>query len=1252
MATSPRSAPDLLAASLVDLAQIYRDLRTAPEGLSTSDAEARLREFGPNELPSARKPGVVDKISIQLRNLFNVLLLVASALSFVIGFADGDSGSIQMGLAILAVVLFNIAFSILQERRAEKAVEALRRLIPANAKVLRAESIVQIPVVKLVPGDVFSFDEGDRVPADARLITSFGVSVDQSILTGESVLPERNAEARPGPEVENPADCPNLALAGTTIASGSGTAVVLATGATTVFGRIVVTTREIKEAPSPLQRQLGTTARLDFVAAVAVGLAFLAISIFVRNLSILGGLLIMIAVAIDLVPEGLQITVTLALAIASVSMSKRNVVVRRLASVETLGSSTVICTDKTGTVTAGQMTVRKIWVDGTTFDVSGQGYDPDGQILLDRQNVRPAARDEIRRLCEIAAFDNSATVTPPLDRRRARWTAIGDTTDAALLVLSLKGGIDGKKALLENPRVSLIPFDSTRKMMTSIHRHRDGQVLAYTKGAAQSILKRASRYLHEGREEPLDETTRKAIMDQVDRFAADAFRVLALTYRVLPTPLGEYRSETVENELTFVGLVAIYDPPRPDVPDAVLRARGAGIKIVMITGDHELTAEAIARRVGIITRTEHQVVTGGRLTKMSDNELSVLLDAKEIVFARITPEQKHRIVKAFQAKGEIVAVTGDGVNDAPALAEADVGIAMGISGTDVARESADMVLLDDSFSSIVSGIELGRGVFDNLQKFIIYVFTHNWAELMSFVAFVLLGTPIAIGVVQVLSIDLVMDIPPSLALTVEPPEPKVMERPPRGAKSRLFDLNALLTSAYVGIPVGIAAVLAGFAVWSRAGWSLGQISVSDPVIFGEGVAVVMAGIMLGQVGNLFAQRSHRESTFTLPISRNRWLLPALGATLGILLVYIYVPFFQGILQTGPVPLGDWIFILLLAPTVVALEEVRKLVARRVFPTPPIAVPAITPTVGLEPALLPAAERKPVWRVSAPTVSAPIVLAVFVKPYGRSAVRVGFEVADSAGSKVIVARVFAGSSEPQDLADIEDRVDRMAQAAGVPFEFVDIRFPSEAAAEQGAGDVLERVASEAGATTVVVPVERRFFAGKAPAWLDQLASHRVVLVRGPIGGPPAGPWPRRLLIPVLREFHQAPFDLAAAIATTTVVPEVDVVAAQVIRLPESVPLYSTYGPEALVDSEKELSFLTRIRSRERLLGMSRKVLLVREVARDLVDFAAEREIDAIIMQGDWRARRRAFLEKEERNIAMRASCGFILVLPPRKETSVE
>ncbi|HKW43068.1 MAG TPA: cation-transporting P-type ATPase, partial [Thermoplasmata archaeon] len=1058
MASSARTPTTLLEWARADLADLSRELNSGPQGLSADEARSRLRQFGPNELPSARKPSIVERLVVQIRNLFNVLLFVASGLSFVIGIAYHDAGSLQMGFVILGVVIFNIVFNLLQERRAEKVVEALRRLIPSNAKVVRDGLVVQVPVAELVLGDVFQIEEGDRVPVDARLLTSFRVTIDQSILTGESSLRERAASATPGAEVTDPTDCPNLLLAGTTVTSGTGTALVLATGANTVFGRIVATTHEIKETPSPLQLELGKTAKLNFVAAFAVGLAFLLLGFAVRNLSTVDGLLFMIAVIIDLVPEGLQITVTLALVIASVAMSRRKVVVKRLAAVETLGSATVICTDKTGTITAGQMTVRKIWMNATAFDVTGEGYNPQGQILHGGKKVSIADRADLRRLCEIAAFDNTATLTPPLDRSRRRWTAIGDTTDAALLAFALKGGFEGKSRIVENPRIALIPFDSSRKMMTSVHRDRNDRVLAFSKGAAQVILERSSSYLADGREESLTADKGKEILDQAERLAGDAFRVLALAYRALPGPMEEYASDAVEIDLTFVGLVAIYDPPRPDVAEAVLKARGAGIRVIMMTGDHEATAQAIARRVGILTTMDHRVMTGAELNALPEPELARVLEIPELVFARISPDQKHRIVKALRAKHEIVAVTGDGVNDAPALAEADVGIAMGITGTDVARETADMVLLDDNFASIVAGVELGRGVFDNLKKFLIYVFTHNWAELMSFVAFVLLNTPLAIGVIQVLAIDLIMEIPTSLALTVEPPEPRVMERQPRGPKSRLFDMGALLTSAYIGVPVGIVSVLAGFAVWSRAGWSLGMPTVPDPVVYAQGVAVVFTGIMMGQMGNVFAQRSHRESAFSLPIGRNKWLIPGMLGTLSILLLLIYVPFFQSIVGTAFLPPIEWAYLVLIAPMVVVLEEVRKVIARRAFPVAAVRVPTITPGPALETGLILEPEARGVRRV-APGFrmgGAPVVLALSGREGVENAIPVALSLAAYSGSALIVTRVL-DEEDPDRFGAIEEDIDRLARQASVSYEFQDVRITKEATRTTQLGAALRRIA---------------------------------------------------------------------------------------------------------------------------------------------------------------------------------------------------
>ena len=1226
---------NLVRAASLELPVLFQELRTGPEGLSEDEARRRLEQYGPNQLPSAKKPSVAEKVFSQARNLFNVLLIFAALLSF-------PTGSPQLGIAILAVVVFNISFNILQEHRAEKVVEALHRLIPANANVTRNGEPVALPVSQMVPGDVFALEEGDRVPADARLLSAFSFTVDQSVLTGEPSARERSAEAVPDSGVANAADCPNLILAGTTVATGAGTAVVIATGANTLFGRIVTTTYEIKEPPSRLQEQLGAVGKLTFEVAFAVGAVFLAIALWFRGLGLAAGVLFMIGVMIDMVPEGLQITVTLALVASSIAVAKRRVVVKRLSAVETLGSATVICTDKTGTVTTGQMTVRKVWLDGVAFDVTGLGYDPQGRILLGRQRVTAADRHEIQAICEIAALDNKATLTPPLDRQRQRWTALGDSTDAALLALALKGGFDAKQALKESPRIALIPFDSTRKMMTSIHRDRSGRVVAYSKGAAHVILDRSARYVSSGQPQPLTPDVQARVLAQVDAFAREAYRVLALAYRVLDGSETRFTSDVVERDLTFVGLVAIYDPPRADVPEAVFRARSAGIRIIMLTGDHELTAEAIARRVGIVTGDAHRVVTGDRLAAMSEEGLNRILDVPEVVFAKITPDQKFRVVKTLRAKGETVAVTGDGVNDTPALAEADVGIAMGITGTDVARETADMVLLDDNFASIVAGVEQGRGVYDNLRGFMTYVYSHNFAEFISFVAFVLLNAPLAITVILVLAIDLVMEIPISLALTVEPPSPDVMHRPPRLSTTRLFDLGALATSVYIGTLVGVLGLLGAFAVWSRAGWVFGSPTVPDPIVYAQGATVAFATIMLGQVGNMLSRRAQRGSAFSIGIRRNRWIVPGIFGSLGILLAFIYVPFFQAVLGTAALPLSDWGFVLLFAPLVLGLEEVRKFVARKVVPPEPVHVPT-APRITAEPVSM-GTGMQPFHRLPSHVAetSASVVLALFLRPESWSSIGPAMSLAGYSGSRLIIARILEEGGDRSLLEPFEDGIERLAKEADVQYDYVDVRVGWDG---EGPADALLRVLKDAGAATVLLPIALDSFPRKIPAWIDALSAFRVILVRSPPREEAPG-WPKKVLIPVLDEFHQEPFDLAAALTTASVVPQVDVVAARVIQIPPIVPLYSTYRPESLVDEARELSFLRSIRNVASLRFLRTSIVMVRDVGRDVVDFASEREVDTIILAGDWRLRRHGFLSKAEREIAAKARCTVLIALPPR------
>ena len=912
-------------AAFSETQRILDELGSSSSGLSAAEANIRLQEFGPNVLPSAKKVNFLQRFASQFRNLFNVLLIIASALSFFSGWIYSDAGSIQMGLAILSVVVLNAFFSLFQEYRAEKAVQVIARLVPSNAKALRDGKEIEVDIANIVQGDILVLEEGDRVPADARLISAFETSVDNSILTGESEPQRRFATMAPG-AIYSITDYQNIIFAGTTIVSGIARAVVLSTGKSTEFGKIVTLSREIKEPSSPLQQEIDYTAKVNFVLAVLVGAIFFAVARLFVNLNMVDSLLFAIGVMVSLVPEGFQLTVSLSLALTALAMSKRNVVVKRLASVETLGSTTVMCVDKTGTITSGEMMLKKLWANGEILEITGDGYSPEGFVTVQGHKANGAERQYISRLFEVAAFCNNAKLVPPSDRI-PRWTILGDPTDGAFMVFAGKGDFNVSQALSENPRIGLLPFDSKRRMMTSIHRTSNDKLVAYAKGASHEVLTKSTQILLNSQYVTLDDNTKNTIELQIGDLAAEGFRVIALAMRALPSELKEFTSETVEQNLVFLGLAALFDPPRPNIESAVREARHAGMRVIMVTGDHELTAEAIAERVGIVTSPDHVVVSGYELNRLPDDELSKVLDKQEILFARTTPEQKLRIVRALRAKGETVAVTGDGVNDAPALMEAEVGIAMGVGGTDVARESADMVLLDNNFISMVEGVRLGRGMFDNLKKFVYYVFTHNWAELVTFVAFVLLQVPLPLLVVQVLVIDLALDVFPSLALIMEPPEPEVMEKPPRRLGSRLIDAPILLRALYVGIIVAIGSLAWAFHTWMTAGWSFGQATVSDPLVYAKGTTIVMAGIIAGQLGNFFSARTSSQSAFRLNPLRNRWLFAGILAQVAILAAMVYAPFLQPLFRTASLSLTDWIILYSLAPMVLLIEEMRKVITK-------------------------------------------------------------------------------------------------------------------------------------------------------------------------------------------------------------------------------------------------------------------------------------------------------------------------------------
>ena len=1232
---------DVRAMVACPMEQLEATLATSPEGLTTGEVAIRLRKYGPNLLPEQAKLHLYKKVLDQFKNLFNVLLLVAAALSFVSGAMANDVTSYHMGFAILGVVLLSVFFSIFQERRAEKAVDAIKDLVPRNTKVIRDGQIKQLPVAEIVPGDVISLEEGDKVPADARVIKCYELSVDNSTLTGESDPQKRIADSDEDSAKSDLYKCANLIFAGTTVSSGSCMAVVIRTGAGTEFGRIVALAQNVVEPLSPLQKELDGTARLNVVAAVVVGALYLLVSLLFLHLSLTVSLLFMIGVMICLVPEGLQVTVTLALAISSLAMSRRNVIVKRLSAVETLGSCTVICSDKTGTITEGQMTVRVAWIGGKAYHATGEGYEPEGTLSVDGQIVTSMENPDLLKLCQIAALDNTATLVPPLDRKKSRWTAIGDSTDAALLVLAAKSGLNLKKLMAEQQRIGMVPFDSNRKMMSSVHRDGD-KIVAYVKGAGNEMLSRCVTAAWNGKVVPLDDEKRARVKAQMDSFAKDAYRVLALAYRDLSGEMEKYSSDTVEADMTFVGLVAIYDPPRPETPEAVFKARSAGIRIVMMTGDHELTAEAISRKVGIITSAEAIVMTGAKMAQLTDEELCTVLDAKELVFARITPDQKLRIVKLFRSKGETVAVTGDGVNDAPALLEADIGVAMGLAGTDVARESADMVLLDDNFASIVNGIEEGRAVFDNLKKFIVYVFAHNWAELAAFLAFVLLGTPLPLAVIQVLAIDLLMEIPPSLSLTTEPPEPGIMSRQPRRKGSRLFDKWALARSAYIGLMIGVYVLFCCFFYWSKNGWEFGTTVIADEGVYLAGMTIVTVGIVAGQLGTLFAMRTGTQSGFGIGIARNKWLMGGVVAEFLLLVALVHLPVVNAAFSMTPISPMFWIALYAFAPVIFLCEEARKAVLRRRLGAP---APAPVPAVSRIPAAV-AAVQPPVEFVER---AGPVVVPVGMMSDVDTAITVAMTLAKKVGSRVVIARVTDDSTKEW----MHTKLDLAAQKASggeVPYEYVDVGSGAHSNAKWTAE--LRSVVDDVKAETLVVSVPNEALAGNVGAarrisWLSAFSDLNVQLVSPGAGKKePARHRQFRILIPVLREFDKGPFDLADALSVNSTIPDVDVVATKILEIPPIVPLYSVHRPESMIDTARHLSFVDNLKGMHLAKILHPKVLLVRIIGRDLTDWARERGVDLIILNGDWRSEKKGYLEhREEREIAARSQCSVVVTLAP-------
>jgi magnesium-transporting ATPase (P-type) len=855
------------------------------------------------------------------------------------GFLSLLVGEWALALTIWGLVLVNGVFSFWREYRAEQAMAALTKLLPAYARLLRQGQEAKVPASEVVPGDVLVLAEGDNIPADARVIEDYGLRTNNSTLTGEAV-PARKTSDASFVEGISEVERPNLIFAGTSVVSGTGRAVVYATGMLTQFGRIARLTQAVHEDPSPLQRELAHVTRIISLVAIGLGAIVFAVGVVDVQLQHFEAFILALGIIVAAVPEGLPATITLSLAMAGQRLAQRGVLVKKLSVMETLGNVSIICTDKSGTLTQNQMTVREIWVGRNHLDVFGVGYEPKGAFSPDP--IGTHFEPDLALLLSAAILCNNSRLNPPtIDR--PQWTSLGDQTEAALRVAALKGGLDEQKLSDLYPRVHELPFDARRKRMSTIHRDTQSsgdRQIAFVKGAPREVLQLCTHIMLHGEIYPLDEHVRMEILAANDDFARNALRVLALARRVLPARQGAYTVERVECDLTFLGLMAMMDPPRPEVAAAVDTCRQAGIRMVMITGDYGLTAESLARRVGMLSTRNPRILTGAEVEVMSDSELqNVIKD--EVIFARMAPDHKLRLVSVYQALGEVVAVTGDGVNDAPALRKADVGVAMGVIGTDVAKEAADIIITNDNFATIVTAIEEGRAVYDNIRKFITYIFSSNVPEVLPFLLTAMFQIPLALTVRQILAIDLGTDIFPALALGTEKPEPNVMKHPPRRRNAPLVDGRLMARSfLFLGL-IEAALCYSGFILVYNLSSSPGPLYIPalhrllkigilsqylhlpDKEIYILAITVFHAGVVMAQVGNAFACRSEKEKGHRLGWLSNPMLLLGITVEILLILILIYFPPLARLFQHAPLPPIFWVGLSLFALVIYSLDRIRK-----------------------------------------------------------------------------------------------------------------------------------------------------------------------------------------------------------------------------------------------------------------------------------------------------------------------------------------
>jgi len=895
--------------------EIQTTLNVGDQGLDEEEAKIRLEKFGLNELVEAKKVTPLEMFISQFKDIMVIILLFAVGISLIVAQRRGESPVEAVVISI--IVIFNAVFGFVQEYRSEQALEALKKLAAHKATVIREGEVQDIYARELVPGDLVILEMGDYIPADIRVSESINLQVDEAILTGESVPVWKRTLECLIPNIPI-AEQENMAFLGTMVTFGRGQGIVVEIGMRTEFGKIAGMMQEAEKKETPLQRKLQAFGKqMAGVILILATLVFLAELYRATSYTfelVVDMLIVAIALAVAAIPEGLPAVVTIALALGVQRMVKRQSIMRRLPAVETLGSTTVICSDKTGTITKNEMTVRKIYVNGNEQELTGSGYEQTGTFLVDGNAIDPKSDEGLIRLLEIGALCNNSSYV------EEDQTIVGDPTEGALLIAAEKGDISQEELLERYPIVTELSFDSARKRMTTIHQTPQGTRIAYVKGAPEILLDLSVSVYEDGNERKMNSEDKTIFLEQNQKFASEALRVLAFAYKVIPDEQKEYTPETIETDLVFVGLAGMIDPPREEVRAAIQVAKDAGIIIKMITGDQALTAQAVAKEVGL-TGEEDCVITGAELSVMDDETLDERLDTTS-VFARVAPEHKVRLIQRLKAKdNNIVAMTGDGVNDAPAMKHADIGISMGIRGTDVTKEASDMILADDNFATIIAAVEEGRGIYANIKKFIRYLLAANTSEVLIIFITAMMGLRVfehgilvallPLSAIQILWINLVTDGFPALALGVDPEESDIMKRPPRDPNEKILEKD-VVTFILV---FGILATLATLAIFLwKLGFKLTTFSFSPELTeltehqVRTAKTAAFTTLVVFELLFVFNARSETKTIFGRQLINNKYLILAVLLSFSLQLLVVYIPVLQVPFETTPLYLEDWVWI--------------------------------------------------------------------------------------------------------------------------------------------------------------------------------------------------------------------------------------------------------------------------------------------------------------------------------------------------------